>query len=200
MNGAPAPGCNDCRERGHYCPGLVTADGGRTHLCFACDEGRPCGRTADNPKHTAYGRAKEPVERVIGGETVSMAPMASIGAEILGKPERRTKMGKRTIVTEKQLQRIAAADPKESCTSIGARIGLDAKVVDYQRRKLRKALVKPSPALHSLLTEPSVIELVQPENNEAATSNAEMRVESARTATVTLFRRSLWTPGGPPWS
>ena len=123
---------------------------------------------------------------MIGGETVSMAPMASIGAEILGKPERRTKMGKRTIVTEKQLQRIAAADPKESCTSIGARIGLDAKVVDYQRRKLRKALVKPSPALHSLLTEPSVIELVQPENNEAATSNAEMRVESARTATVTL--------------
>jgi hypothetical protein len=37
--------CDECLARGHYCPGLVTADDGQTHLCFDCDAGELCKRT-----------------------------------------------------------------------------------------------------------------------------------------------------------
>lgn len=51
---APRPGCTDCHARGHYCPGMVTADDGATWLCWPCDSGVKC----------AHERAKEKPSKV----------------------------------------------------------------------------------------------------------------------------------------
>ena len=94
--GSGAPPCEDWLVRGHFCEGLVPVDGAARHLCFACDAGRPCERDVAVVRAAVVRQSEQtPAERVINGEEVRIAPGASMGAEILGKPKARKAMGKK---------------------------------------------------------------------------------------------------------
>jgi hypothetical protein len=115
---------------------VVDLDGKREALCAACDDGTHPELTPHQPHPPALGRA----------------PLAMPGP----KPEKEAPMGKRSSLTPEQIRAIRDAGYDETALQLGERLGVSAKIIEYQRRNFGKKPPAPRGRKSSLTPEQMV--------------------------------------------
>lgn len=129
------PACADCLGRGHYCPGAVTCDGGATHLCFACDEGRPCG--AEKAQRMEIPAAS-PVDLVIEQHEERTAKASLRAARLLGRRRKEPTTVTISASTRAQIEQALREHPGTEL-AIARRFGVGYSTVQRFHKEMRAA-------------------------------------------------------------
>lgn len=182
--------CDECLAKGHYCPGHVTADDGRTHLCFACDEGVPCGH---QPRQKGRNEAivapvAAQVEKLAGAHTAKASLKA---ARLLGRGKEKNPMRKGKKLSDEVVKGIEAALAEKPGTelAIARRFGVGYSTVCSIRLRMKSNSTTQGAAL------PPPIELPPPEIAVPPAIAAEPPPAAPQAAHVTFARL---TPAAHP--